>query len=169
MKIDNEMVLKKEIAGNRKDGSPVVMLVTHGGLYAFFSKNEKGEVETLSMAPHKAIAAWMAEQKARDINWNTGFLKSESSGPLEDLSKNQQNLYVRLRNLLFSDTLIKNSEKSDYYIIYDTKAINIGIMHKDEIQQKLDSKEIYRESFVRNVNLNEPCEIISLHKEFSVE
>lgn len=169
MKIDNEMVLKKEIAGKRKDGSPVVMLVTHGGLYAFFSKNENGGIETLGMAPHKAIAAWMSEQKARDIEWNSGFLKSEKTESLENLSKNKQNLYVRLRNLLFSDSLIKNTEKSDYYIIYDTKKINIGIMHKDEIQQKINSKEIYRESFVRNINMNEPCEILSLHKEFSVE
>ena len=94
MKIDKDMVLKRDIVGKKADGSPVVMLVTHGGLYAFFSKNNNGEVETLGMAPHKAIAAWMSEQKARDIKWEEGFMKNENS-EMEDLQKSDGYKYLR--------------------------------------------------------------------------
>jgi len=168
MKIDSGMVLKREIVGKRSGGEPVIMLVTHGGLFAFFSKNSKGGVETLGMAPHKAIAAWMSEQKVRDIKWEDGFMKSENINiqPLNK-SKSKDN-YLRLRNLLFSDTLIKSKAKSDYYIVYDTKSIVIGIMHKEDIQKSIDSGELYVESFVRNINMNEPCEFISQHEEFDV-
>lgn len=167
MKIDKEMVLTKDVVGKKSDGSPVVMLVTHGGLYAFFSKNDKGDIETLGMAPHKAIAAWMSEQKARDIKWNSDFLKSEEN-ELEKLNKSEENIYLRLRKLLFSSDLIKSAEKSNYYIVYDTKKIQICVMHKEDIQKSLDSGDLYEESFVRNLNLNEPCCFVSQHKEFRV-
>ena len=167
MKIDKSMVLKREIVGKRSSGDPVVMLITHGGLYAFFCKNEKGDIETLGMAPHKAIAAWMSEQKVRDIKWNDDFMKSESN-ELEDLKKNNEKTYIRLRTLIFSDALVKTEAKSDYYIIYDTKQITIGIMHKEEIQKSLDSGGLYVESFVRSTLLNEPCQFISQHKEFEI-
>ena len=167
MRIDNEMVLKKEISGTRKDGSPVVMIVTYGGLYAFFSKNNNGDVETLGMAPHKAIAAWMAEQKAKDIKWNEGFLKSEKTDT-ETLSKSEDNIYIKLRNLLFNDTLVKSEIKSDYYIIYDLNDISIGVMKKNEIQEMLDSGEAHNNYLVRNLNLTEPYEFITEHKEFFV-
>lgn len=166
MKIDKEQVAKKEIAGKRSDGSPVVMIVTHGGLFAFFSKNKKGEIETLGLAPHKAIAAWMSEKKVRDIKWEEGFLKSEEAET--DLKKNESNTFKRLRDTLFSSVLIKSEEKSPYYLIYDTKTVTIGIMHKAEIQEELDNKKIYAESYVRNINLNEPVQFISQHKEFSI-
>lgn len=168
MKIDNNMIAKKDVVGQRADGSPVVMIVTHGGLFAFFSKTKKGEVETLGMAPHKAIAAWMTEKKARDIKWKDDFAKSEQT-EIEDLKKSNKSSYVRLRKLLFSNQLLKNQEKSDYYIIYDTKEIVIGVMHKTEIQSALDSGSLYKESFVRNVNLNEPVQFISQHKEFRID
>ena len=167
MKIDKEMIKTKEAVGKREDGSPVVMIITHGGLFAFFSKSKDGGIETLGMAPHKAIAAWMTEKKARDVKWNPDFMKHESNYG-EDLKKSGSNLYLRLRNLLFSDEIVKSERKSDYYIIYDTKTIVIGIMHKSEIQEKLNSGDLYEESFVRSINLNEPVEFISQHKEFRI-
>ncbi len=167
MKINENMISKKDIVGKRANGNPVVMVVTHGGLFAFFSKSDKGDIETLGMAPHKAIAAWMSEKKARDIKWKDGFMKSEA-GLYDNLQKSNSTSYVRLRNLLFDKSLIKNAEKSDYYIIYDTKDIVIGVMHRNDIQKSLDAGEIYRESFVRNLSMNEPVQFISQHKEFRV-
>lgn len=167
MKIEDHMIAKKDHVGNRKDGSPVIMIVTHGGLYAFFSKSKKGDVETLGMAPHPAIASWMAEKKAKDIDWNKDFHKNEDYFG-ESLKKNQNNDYSRLRSALFAPILKKSAEKSDYYIIYDTKSITIGIMHKKEIQKMLDDGDLYKHSFVRNINMNEDVEFISSHKDFVV-
>lgn len=166
MKIEENMIASKEVVGKTSYGSPVVMIVTYGGLYAFFSKNSKNDIETLGMAPHKAIAAWMAEKKI-GIEWSGEFKKYEET-ELEDLKKGKKQTFIKLRDALFSNALIKSNEKSDYYIIYDTKTIQIGVMHKSEIQRSLDRKEIYRESFVRNLSLNEPVEFISKHPDFSV-
>lgn len=166
MKIDKEMIKTKKLVGKRANGNPVVMIVTHGGLYAMFSKNNNNEIETLGLAPHKAIAAWMSEKKARDIKWEEGFLKSENTET--NLKKSESSQFKRFRDALFSNILIKNQEKSPYYLIYDTKTMVIGIMHKSEIQELLDKKELYVESYVRNINLNEPTQFISQHKEFSV-
>jgi len=167
MKIDKGMIAKKKAVGVRADGSPVVMIMTHGGLFAFFSKTKKGEIETLGMAPHKAIAAWMTEKKARDVKWKDGFMKSEDI-EAEELKKNQDSTFLRLRKLLFSDDINKSEKSSDYYIFYDTKDIVIGLLHKTEIQSRLDSGDLYRESLVRNFSLNEPMEFVSQHKGFRI-
>ncbi len=167
MKIEENMIAVKEVVGKTSYGSPVVMIVTHGGLYAFFSKNSKNDIETLGMAPHKAIAAWMAEKKA-GISWTNEFKKYEET-ELEGLKKSQKQTFIKLRNALFSNALVKSNEKSDYYIVYDTETIQIGIMHKSDIQRSLDRKEIYKESFIRNLSLNEPVAFISKHPDFSVK
>jgi len=165
MKIDDHMVSIKKTVGSRGNRSPVVMIVTHGGLYAFFSKNNNGDIETLGMAPHKAIAAWMSEKKARDIKWNEGFIKSECN-ELDNLKKSKGDSFTRFRNMLFSSTLLKNDTKSEYYIVYDTEKVIIGMMHKNEIQKEIDLGNVSKGTIIRNVNLNEKPQFVSNHGDF---
>jgi len=164
MKIDKSMIMTKKVVGTRTGNRPVVMVVTHGGLYAFFCKNSKNEVETLGMAPHKAIASWMAEKQARDIKWEDGFSKSEDE--VSNLKKSRGNDYLKLREVMFSNVLLKSELDSDQYLIYDTRNITIGVFSKTEIYSMIKTGDIYPESFVRNVNLSEPVSFLSEHGDF---
>ena len=56
MKIDEKSILSRDIVGKTESGTPVLLIVTHGGLYAFFTK-KNDKIETLSMAPQVAIGA----------------------------------------------------------------------------------------------------------------
>lgn len=164
MKIDESMIMSKKVVGARSGNRPVVMIVTHGGLYAFFCKNSKNEVETLGMAPHKAIASWMAEKQARDIEWKDDFSKSEDN--MSSLKKSRNDDYLKLREIIFSNTLLKSEMNSDQYLVYDTRNITIGVFSKTEILGMIKSRDVHPESFVRNINLSEPVSFLSEHREF---
>ena len=165
MRIDDKMIAEKKIVGKTGDGDPVVLILTHGGLYAFFSKNASG-IDTLGMAPHKAIAAWLAEKKAGSIKWKDDFLKNEAV-EFQELKKNNDHLFMRLRKLLFSaGTLKKTLNDEGYYLVYDTGEFNIAVMHKDEIKEGIKDGSIDRYFLVRNLNLTEAAQLIEDHKEF---
>jgi hypothetical protein len=164
MKIEENQIAQKEIVGKTGDGEPVVMILTHGGLYAFFSKKDK-TIESLGMAPHRAIAAWMAEKKDPSIKWKDGFLKSETN-KLEELKKSQESQFQRFRKILFSPVLLVKNEPNVNYLIYDTDNVTIGIMHKDDIKAGIKAGEIGGLCMVRNLNLNEPVQLVERHKEF---
>jgi len=166
MKIEENMIASKVVAGKRASGSPVVMIVTHGGLYAFFAKNDKHEIETLGMAPHKGIAAWMAEKKVRDITWEPNFNKSEQT-ELEDLKKSHETFASKFKSSLFSAILVKSQAKSNRYMVYDSRSGSMGIMTKSEIQDLINKKGIYEWSFVRNTAFNEPVTFLRDHLDFS--
>ena len=166
MKIDSHMVAKKVVAGKRANGNPVVMIVTHGGLYAFFAKNDAHEIETLGMAPHKGIAAWMAEKKVRDITWESDFNKHEQT-ELEDLKKSHESFAERFKKSLFSNVLVKSNNKLKDYLVYDSRSGSMGIMAKGEIQSLVDQKAIYEWSFVRNMSFNEPVQFLKDHIDFT--
>lgn len=77
MKIDKDQIAETFIAGKTKDGKNIVYVATHGGLHAFFCKDEDGNVSSIGAAPHKAIARFLAEKKEPGIKWNEDFNKSE--------------------------------------------------------------------------------------------
>lgn len=159
------MIAEKKIVGKTADGDPVVMVVTHGGLYAFFSKSGD-TVSTLGMAPHKAIALWMAEKKAGSIKWKDDFIKNENN-ELKELQKSNDSMFVRLRKLIFSPVVLqKTNEVSDYFIVYDTAKLDIAVLHRSEIWEGLFQKQIKLSYLIRNVNLTESVSLISDHKEF---
>lgn len=165
MKIDEKSILSKEIVGLTSEGNPVLLVVTHGGLYAFFTKKED-KIETLSMAPQVAIGAWMAEKK-ETIKWNDGFLKSEKY-QYNNLIKSEGEMFKKLRKAMMSPTLNLNCVKEEgYYYIYDTSTFDIGIMHKEDIKWGLQKKEISDLCLVRNLTLAEPIYVIRNHKEFN--
>jgi hypothetical protein len=169
MQIKQDMIAEKKVVGKTSEGNPVVMVLTHGGLYAFFAKRNN-ETETLGLSPHKAIGAWMAEKKDPSIKWSDGFLKSENN-EYEDLKKSESDLFKRLRHALFSKSvnLQKSEEYKDFYIIYNPRTFDIGIMHKADIKKELLAKNFDRYSIVRNINLSEPPVTIEFHGEFSNE
>lgn len=164
MKIDEKAILSKEIVGKTEEGNPVLLVVTHGGLYAFFTKKED-KIETLSMAPQMAIGAWMAEKK-ENIKWNEGFLKSEKY-KYDNLMKSEGELFKRLRKAMMAPLLKKEYVYEEgYYYIYDTNTFDIGIMHKEDIKWGLRKKDISDLCLVRNLTLTEPICVIRNHSEF---
>ena len=86
MVINPNQIKEKKIVGQTSDGQPVLMVLTHGGLYAFFTR-KNGSIETLSTGAHRGIASWMAEKREPTIKWNAEFLKSEESTTYETLKK----------------------------------------------------------------------------------
>jgi len=163
MIIDKHMISEQKVVGKTKSGDPVLYVMTHGGLFGFFTKN-KDEVETLATAPHKAIAAWMAEKKAGGISWDEKFAKHEDG--LADLKKSQESRFNRYRNLLFSQEST-DLAKSEYYFVYDLNKKEIGLLTKDEISNRI-TKDVNRKNFViRNASLNERPNLLSDHGDFS--
>ena len=165
MKIEDKMIAEKKVVGKTANGEPVVYVVTHGGLHAFFCKGGDA-IETLGMAPHKAIAVFFAEKKAGSIKWKDGFIKNESN-ELEELKKSNDNLFLRLRKLIFSPVVLsKSTVDESYYIVYDTQRLDIGILHKEEIKEGISTGKINCLNLIRSVSLTEPIQLIEDHKEF---
>src|ERR1051326_2469549 len=95
MKLSADQIEKKTIAGTTKEGNPVVYIATKGGLYAFFTKDEEGNIASIGAAPQRAIAKFLASKK-KDIAWKDDFHKSE------DLAKSEGELFQRMRSALFT-------------------------------------------------------------------
>lgn len=164
MIIDKSMIASQQLAGKTKQGSPVLYIMTHGGLHGFFTKNKKNEVETLATAPHKAIAAWMSEKKAGGINWDKAFTKSEPE--LASLSKSEKTRFDKFRDLLFSNKTT-DLQKSEYYFVYDIKKSVIGLLSEEEIKERVkDNPASQKGIVVRNASLNEWPDLLTYHKAF---
>jgi hypothetical protein len=82
MKIDKDQIAETFIAGKTKDGKNIVYVATHGGLHAFFCKDENGDISAIGAAPHKSIAKFLAEKKESGIKWNEELDKSEELGKM---------------------------------------------------------------------------------------
>jgi len=173
MIIKESMVADRQIVGKTSNGDPVVMVTTHGGLYAFFTKSGD-EIKTLGMAPHKAIAAWMSEKKMDSIKWNSDFMKSEKN-EIANLKKSDEDLFSRLRKLLFgpgSNSSLKKTmvEKNDltyedHYIFYNMALKEIGILHKHEILENIKNRKYKtRLCVLRKLDLSEPPSFLNMYK-----
>ena len=60
-------------AGVTASGSPVIYILSKGGLHMFLTKNGE-QVEALAAAPHIGIARFFAEKKAGGINWAPDYI-----------------------------------------------------------------------------------------------
>lgn len=60
-------------AGVTSSGSPVIYVLSKGGLHMFLTKNG-GRVEALAAAPHIGIARFFAEKKAGGIDWSPNYI-----------------------------------------------------------------------------------------------
>ena len=128
MKITKDEIDVKEIAGETKEGEPVVYIATKGGLHAFFSKDESGSISALGAAPHKAIAKFLSDKKHEGIKWKDDFLtKSHVS--------EEQETFNKLRKFMFLKTEEIEQNPNDVYIVYDTSKSEISLMKHEDIRK----------------------------------
>ncbi len=148
MKLSADQIEKKAIAGKTKEGNPVVYIATKGGLHAFFTKDEEGNISSIGAAPHRAIAKFLAGKKY-DIEWKDDFHKSE------DLEKSEGQLFQRMRGALFTP-LSTNGEKTGVYMVYDIHKGSIEVMRKAELMEELKSGATNKYAIVRDTSLSSP-------------
>jgi len=156
MKIDLDQVSEKKIVGATFDKDPIMYILTHGGLHCFFQKS-KSEVKTLSMAPHKAVAKWMAEKAEPKIKWNEDMVKSE------DLMKSDIDLYSKLL-AYFATPIQTDFPDSPLYVTFNTETDDIGLSKKEDLQ-KLSYTDKSK-MVVRNISLNSLPDVLLSHKDF---
>lgn len=153
MKIEEHMIADKDIVGTTGAGEDVLGIRTHGGLFAYFLRKKSGGYKTLAMAPHKAIAAWMAEQTSDSrIQWNA----LEKSEP-----KTDEQIYDMARVAMFT----KSEEKfkpSDRYLAFHNTSGAMHLMTASEVEEI--AKTEGREWLVRNAALSEPCTLACFWK-----
>ena len=162
MKITEKQLKDKQLAGKTKEGKPVLYVETHGGLHLFFVKKDK-KLESLSAAPHKAIAQWMAEKKEK-INWGKDFLgKSEMA---MDLQKNEEALFLKLRSLLWGKSQDSIEKNRDSFLLYDHHSKEFQFLGKSELIEEIEEGKVNRFSVIRELSLEDPASLISDHKKF---
>lgn len=141
---DDHLKERPKVVGHTGDGRPIVMVETKGGLFAFFAKKD-GKVQTLAAAPHRAIGAFLCEQKDREIKWND---------KLDELSKTD--LFLAVRDRMLSTEIALSKTDTEYYLHYDQNEATIHLAHVDEIRAMVESGEIDPFSIVRKSDLSEP-------------
>lgn len=152
MKISADQIEKKAIAGKTKSGNPVVYIATKGGLHAFFTKDEDGNIASIGAAPHRAIAKFLAGKKA-DIEWKEDFHKSE------DLEKSEEALFQGMRTAVFAPAQ-GGPERTGVIIVYDTKKSTIEVMNKSELKEEIKHGQVSSFAFCRDSSLNEEVMLV---------
>lgn len=148
MKIEEHMISDREIAGTTGAGEDVLGIKTHGGLYAYFLRKKSGGYKTLAMAPHKAIASWIAEQAADSkIHWNA---LEKSEPPTEE------QVYDSLVKALYIQTDDK-AAPSDYFIAFNHKSGDMRLAKSRDISEL--AKNEGTNWVVRNLSLSSPCSL----------
>ncbi len=165
MNITPDQIKTKQIAGKTDDGNPVLYILTHGGLHAFFTKKE-GKVEALAAAPHKGIAQWMADQKAK-VKWDDDFiLKGE--GFVDSLQKSESAAFAGLREIVWSAPQEKVEKHENRFLVYDQVEKAIGVYSRDEILESIKKKELDGTEVVKELTLDKSATILSLSDDFGV-
>jgi|GEM_PF-3467646 len=145
MKISKEMIKKKKFVGTTGKGAPILLVETHGGLYACFAQNDKGEIETLAASPHKAITLFLAEKKGKNLKWREELDELVKSKEAE-LSKN-------LKQKMFAPSALTKSE-IDCYLVYDFDEDSIIITKAEDLLELHKNKEIKPNSLIRKPDLS---------------
>lgn len=154
MKIDSDQVKEKRIVGHTHDKDPIMYVLTHGGLHCFFQKSNSG-IKTLSMAPHKGVARWMAEKAEPKIKW-------ESMEKSEDLTKSDD-LYDKLL-AYFATPVLTDFPNSPLYVGFNTANDAIGLYKSEDLKKMpYSEKQIM---VVRNIALNSMPDLLLHHKDF---
>lgn len=142
----------KKVVGHMSDDRPIVMVETYGGLFAFFTKSKDGSVETLAAAPHRAIGAFMCEQKDPDIKWNKR---------IDEISKTEASeLFTSLRDRMLSPDLSLVKSDEQYYLYYDHNEGTFELVHGADLQDMARSGEIDVFGLIRKADFSEPIMIV---------
>lgn len=154
MMITDEHIAEKKVAGKSGEGSPLLYVVSKGGLHAFFTK-KNGEIHSLGAAPHKAIAMWMAEKRDPDLSWSKDFL-SKSEYERMDLAKSIARRFEEIRTMFFSPEIRKSEGSSDEYTVYDSANRQFMSMTKAEILEGVKNRTLDKLAMVRPADLSGP-------------
>lgn len=163
MKISADQIDTKALAGKGSDGEPIVYISSKGGLHCFFRKNKAGGIESLSAAPHKAIAQWMAEQKDPKIEWDEDFQKSE-----DKIEKSESARFIRFRKVMLNPTILTKSESNPLgrYFVYNVDEQWIEHAAKEDIVKSIEGGKISQFCLVRKCDLTEPLYAVFNHPDF---
>jgi hypothetical protein len=156
MKITEDLVKNKLLAGHTAAGAPVIMIETHGGLFACFAKSKGGGFETLATAPHKAILRWMCETKEKGIRWTPEFTGDQPT---------EAQKFATMRSAVLGPEQVNKSETNDY-MVYDVQNQVIAIMDKTELEKSIKSNEIPPHSILRKSDCSDRPTTAELHPWF---
>ena len=165
MKIAADQIEEKAVAGETKDGSPVVYILSKGGLHVFFAKNKDGQIEAIGASPHKAISSFFAEKKCPGIKWDEKFL-DKNFMKSESLDKSEGELFLKFREMIFTDKIRKAEMKNTgVFLVYDISKTTIEVLTKADLIDVIKEKDPY--SLVRDTSLSQKAEILKDHEEFA--
>lgn len=167
MKITEDQIDIKKIAGKTGSGSPVVYVVSKGGLHCFFTKKENGEVVSLGAAPHRAIALFFAEQQEPSIKWEDEFIQKGEA--YEDtLQKSEATRWHRLRDLMFCQNLEYRQPPTNaqVFVIYDAGSKDFQVAQRDEVTEMIQKGEMDRYDLIRPVNISRKAELLEDDPDF---
>ena len=154
MIIKEEQIAEKKLAGVSGKDSPVLYIVSKGGLHAFFTKKD-GQIESLGAAPHKAIAMWMAEKRDPELKWNKEFL-SKTEYDQSDLAKSIKRKFEEIRVMFFDPIIQKSENISEEYTVYDYANKTFLSMNKSEIIESVINKSLDKLAMVRPSDFSGP-------------
>lgn len=161
MKIGPEHIETNQFAGYTAQGSPIIYVLTKGGLHVFFTRGSDNGVTALGAAPHKAIAEWLVEQKEPGVKWNDSFKPAEIAK-----SENAQSLkkHERLRKIMFSPACDRPMQSEDRYLLY-SKGSKFEVVTHDQLAARLRKGEDTF-SFVRHMSFTDEAQLACVHPAF---
>lgn len=165
MKIPEKNIKIKKIAGYTKNETPIVYVVTDGGLHAFFSKNKDKEIESLAAAPHRAIAMFMAEKRSPGLKWDEDFL-TKGENFVDDIEKKEKFIFGKFKEVMWSPIQKSLDGLKSKFLVYYVYDKSFQVLDKAEILDGIKEGEIDEFTIVRELTLDKPATIISLHPEF---
>ena len=165
MNIKDSDIAHKKIAGETKDGEPLVYVQSHGGLHAIFKRADDGSVKTIAAAPHCGIMRWLADKAEPGIKWNDDFSKSE------DLNKSEDDRFERLRNIVFAPVQSNPIQNpGDLCLVYDVQPKLIQVMSKAELLSAWASttKSLPPSALIKDLAMDQPVIMLAdfIEKEF---
>lgn len=166
MKIPESQIEIKKIVGTSGHDTPVVYIVTRGGLHALFTKDEKGDTVSLGASPHRAITRWLGEQKDPKVKWNDDFIQKGEAFK-DDLQKHEAHRFLRLRKAIFGPQTTTPGCDQDAFIIYCVDQKQFMVSDREELEKSIQAGEISRHDVIRHCSLTEPFYLAEDHPGFA--
>lgn len=163
MKITENQLKTKKVSGKTDSGDPVLYVETLGGLHLFFTK-KNGKLISLSAAPHRAIAQWMAEKKEK-IVWDKDFLQ-KTEGYEDSLEKSEKALYKRLREVLWSKPGAGIESNRGKFLLFRLEPKTFEIYETQDLVEAIQKNEVGEHDVIRELSLDTPPRPVFLHKVF---
>lgn len=155
MKISDDLIKRKKVAGWTQDGRPLLLVETHGGLYAMFLKKKQGGFEAIAAAPHLAVCCFMAEKREPHVRWQEDLLhKSEKQA--------EERAYRILKEAATADK-VPGDENSGDYIVWDPVNSLAAVMDVFTLRDAIKKGEVDPTDVVRRVELTDEPHMAVVH------